>query len=327
MNSRFSGSSGFGSWFGKVPSGSKKQRTASSGSRSSIGGSITPAIPLAASITTRSGRIASTSTNESTRSTKPGRRRPASPRLCARPAEPRPRRAPGRGCRAAPSRRRPAARPRRTIFIPVYSLGLCEAVTQIPPSSPSSVDGEVDHLRPDHPDVDDVGAGVRGPLDHRLRHCRRGDPHVAPDGDPLRLELLDVGAADRIGAVLVELRPVDPADVVGLEDLRDRARRRCYGRRAEPASGSCLVLRSAFVRAAAAVEAALVTLVGEVHVRVVVHAGRVEPEQAARDERLRRVVVVADRRRRDRSLTAPSETWMPFVRDPAVGPCRSLSCW
>ena len=28
--------------------------------------------------------------------------------------------------------------PRRTIFIPVYSFGLCEAVTMIPPSSPSS---------------------------------------------------------------------------------------------------------------------------------------------------------------------------------------------
>ena len=31
MNSRFSGRSGFGSWFGNVPSGSKKQRTASTG--------------------------------------------------------------------------------------------------------------------------------------------------------------------------------------------------------------------------------------------------------------------------------------------------------
>ena len=69
MNSRFSGSSGFGSWFGKVPSGSKKYGATSIGSRSSTGGSITPAIPLAASMTTRSGRIAETSTNDSTRST------------------------------------------------------------------------------------------------------------------------------------------------------------------------------------------------------------------------------------------------------------------
>jgi hypothetical protein len=69
MNSRFSGRSGFGSWFGNVPSGSKKQRTASIGSRSRIGGSIAPAIPFAASMTMRSGSIASTSTNERTRST------------------------------------------------------------------------------------------------------------------------------------------------------------------------------------------------------------------------------------------------------------------
>ena len=72
MNSRFSGRSGLGSWFGNVPSGSKKYVRASIGSRSRIGGSITPAIPLAASITTVSGPIVSTSTNESTRSTYAG---------------------------------------------------------------------------------------------------------------------------------------------------------------------------------------------------------------------------------------------------------------
>ena len=70
MNSRFSGRSGFGSWFGKLPSGSKKKRSASIvGSLSSTGGSITPAVPFAASITTRSGLSASTSMNESTPST------------------------------------------------------------------------------------------------------------------------------------------------------------------------------------------------------------------------------------------------------------------
>src|SRR2546421_11424140 len=72
MNSRFSGSNGFGSWFGNVPSGSKKQRTASIGSRSNTRGSITPAMPFAESITTRNGLIASISTNESTRSTQAG---------------------------------------------------------------------------------------------------------------------------------------------------------------------------------------------------------------------------------------------------------------
>src|SRR5581483_10376917 len=72
MNSRFSGNSGFGSWFGNDPSGSKKHRTASTGSRSSTGGSIAPAIPFAASITTFSGRTAETSMNDSTRSTYAG---------------------------------------------------------------------------------------------------------------------------------------------------------------------------------------------------------------------------------------------------------------
>ena len=73
MNSRFSGRSGFGSWFGNEPSGSKKQRTASTvGSRSSTGGSIAPAIPFAASTTIFSGRTATTSTKDITRSTYAG---------------------------------------------------------------------------------------------------------------------------------------------------------------------------------------------------------------------------------------------------------------
>ena len=77
------GRSGFGSWFGNVPSGSKKQVTASIGSRSSTGGSITPAIPFAASITTFSGLIAATSTKESTFSTNPGQMSFGAPRRAA----------------------------------------------------------------------------------------------------------------------------------------------------------------------------------------------------------------------------------------------------
>ncbi len=46
---------------------------------------------------------------------------------------------PAHAPRRAPSLLRRASAPRRTIFIPVYSLGLCEAVTQMPPSRPSSV--------------------------------------------------------------------------------------------------------------------------------------------------------------------------------------------
>jgi hypothetical protein len=137
MNSRFSGRSGFGSWLGNVPSGSKKLRTTSScGSRSRIGGSIAPAIPLAASTTTFSGLIASASTNERHLSTKPGQtswlltepRRLTSPK----PASARSRTS------SKPDSPPTGSAPRRTIFIPVYSFGLCEAVTQMPPSSASA---------------------------------------------------------------------------------------------------------------------------------------------------------------------------------------------
>ena len=41
-----------------------------------------------------------------------------------------------------------------------------------------------------------------------------------PDRDRARLELLDVGASDRAGALLVELDGIDPPHVVCLEDLR-----------------------------------------------------------------------------------------------------------
>ena len=88
MNSRFSGSSGFGSWFGNEPSGSKKQRTVSIGSRSSTGGSIAPAIPFAASITTRSGRSADTSMKDITRSTYAGQMSTAEIRVSPSPSGP-----------------------------------------------------------------------------------------------------------------------------------------------------------------------------------------------------------------------------------------------
>ena len=43
-----------------------------------------------------------------------------------------------------------------------------------------------------------------------------------------RLELVDVGPADRVGAGLVELVGIDPTDVVCLEDLRVEHRGGCY---------------------------------------------------------------------------------------------------
>ena len=83
---------------------------------------------------------------------------------------------------------------------------------------PELADGEVDHLRPHHPELEHLGAPVDGALDERRGHRGGGEAHVAADRDPRRREVLDVGAADRIGAFLVELVLVDTADVVGLED-------------------------------------------------------------------------------------------------------------
>ena len=53
----------------------------------------------------------------------------------------------------------------------------------------AAVEGEladrvVEHLGADHPEVEDIGAAVRGAVDRRGRHRLRADPHVAPDRDP-----------------------------------------------------------------------------------------------------------------------------------------------
>ena len=80
-------------------------------------------------------------------------------------------------------------------------------------------DREVDHLGADEPDVDHVCAAVRRALDHCGGHRGRGETHIAPHGDRARLEMLHVRAAHAVRAVLVELRGVEAANVVGLEHL------------------------------------------------------------------------------------------------------------
>ena len=103
---------------------------------------MTPAIPFAASMTTRSGLIAATSTNERTRSTYFGQtsygwtcpletcsgawHRDMSVSAMARSRT-----------SSRPDSLPTGRAPRRTSFTPVYSFGLCEAVTIAPPSSPS----------------------------------------------------------------------------------------------------------------------------------------------------------------------------------------------
>ncbi len=85
---------------------------------------------------------------------------------------------------------------------------------------PELADGVVEHLGPDHPDVDDFRARFCRPANERLMHRGRREPHVPADRDRLGLELLGVGATYRVGAGLVELGRIDPSDVVCLEDLR-----------------------------------------------------------------------------------------------------------
>jgi hypothetical protein len=101
-------------------------------------------------------------------------------------------------------------------------------------------DGVVDHLGADEPEVEDVGAAVGRPFDQRGRHRRRREPHVAADGDPARPEMLDVAPSDPVGAVLVELRRVDPADVVGLENGRREHAPDARGSDPAAATGSAL---------------------------------------------------------------------------------------
>ena len=83
---------------------------------------------------------------------------------------------------------------------------------------PELADRVVDHLGADHSEVVNIGAAVRRALHHGRGHRGSRDAHVAPDGDRAGLEMLDVGAADRVGAFLVQLRAVEAANVVRLED-------------------------------------------------------------------------------------------------------------
>ena len=179
--------------------------------------------------TTRSGRIAAGSTNESTRSTKPGQMSSSrtSPRRVAR-AEPAQRAvADVQQPRLAADRQRAAPDDLHArVLLRVVRGGDADAAVE-----PELADREVDHLRADHPEVEDVRAAVGGALDHRPRHRGRRHAHVAADGDPARLELLHVGPPDRVRALLVELAPVDAAHVVRLEDGRIEHRRDASGRR------------------------------------------------------------------------------------------------
>ena len=98
-------------------------------------------------------------------------------------------------------------------------------------------DEEVEHLGPDHPGVEHVGALGDHAVAVARRQLGRGEPHVAPQADPQLARRLAAQpgehererAADLLGHVAVDLLAVQPADVVGLEDLGGDGRR--HGRR------------------------------------------------------------------------------------------------
>src|SRR3954453_12553148 len=101
---------------------------------------------------------------------------------------------------------------------------------------PELADREIDHLRAHEAKLEPVCARLGSAANGGLGHRGRRDPHVVPDGDPLRLKDLDEGPADRVRALLVELVPVDPADVVCLEDLRIEHGRMLRNERGRPGS-------------------------------------------------------------------------------------------
>jgi hypothetical protein len=109
-----------------------------------------------------------------------------------------------------------------------------------PAVEPELADREIEHLRADQAELEDVRSAGDRAANRRLGHAGRGDPHVVPDGDPPRLKDLDERAADRLCPRLVDVGRVDPADVVGLEHLgiehgrmlrnSERGTRRCLSR-------------------------------------------------------------------------------------------------
>ena len=106
----------------------------------------------------------------------------------------------------------------RTIFAPLYCFGLCEAVICDAAVALIPRDGEVHHVGRNHAVVHDIGALQRRPVDERRGERRRGQPHVAADGDLPGLQVRDEAASDRPGGLLVYLIRVSTADVVGFED-------------------------------------------------------------------------------------------------------------
>ena len=223
---RFSSSSGFGSWSGNSPSGTKYIFSSSSGSRSRIGPIIGPPIPLPPSTTTFIGLTASGSmkpsawarysSQMSTSSSCAVARRVAEPGLDRRPDF-------GDPGVAGERQRALADELHAGVGLRVVRGGHHRAAVEVP-----RADQVVEHLGGDHPGVDHLGALEDHPVAQLRRHLRRGQAHVAAEADPqfARLFLAQSRqdaherAPDVVRGALVELLAVDATDVVGLEDAR-----------------------------------------------------------------------------------------------------------
>ena len=121
-------------------------------------GSMAPAMPFAASTTTRSGRMASTSTNDSTFETKVGQtsslrtapRRSTSPKpASARALISTSPESPPTGARAAAHDLHPG------VLLRVMRRGDADSTVEA-----ELRDRVVEHLRPDEPELDDIGSAV-----------------------------------------------------------------------------------------------------------------------------------------------------------------------
>jgi hypothetical protein len=91
--------------------------------------------------------------------------------------------------------------------MPLYSLGLCDAVICAPPSwrSRATADREVHHVGAHHAVVDDVRPLAGGAVDERVGERGGGEPHVARNRDAFRPQVGHEAAADLTHGLLVDL--------------------------------------------------------------------------------------------------------------------------
>ena len=195
-------------------------------SRSRIGPTIGPAIPLPPSSTTFSGRIAAGSMNDSARrwnspETSTSSTPPGAPSGARQPVGDE--RADVADPRVARQRERALAHELRArVRLRVVRGGAHQPAVEL-----ARADEEIEHLGPDHPGVEHVRALGHHAVAVARGELRRGQAHVAAEPDPqlarpacrAAREHARERAADLLGDVAVDLLAVEAADVVGLEDL------------------------------------------------------------------------------------------------------------